>query len=201
MLSFCNKTLLGLCFLVFFACKSKKEIISTENCNTIATVKDFTGLDGCGLMIVLENGDKLLPGKIDNNFTLRAGQRVKMDYTEMKDQVSVCMAEKAIINITCIELVAGKPIVPECYDASDWYSVPWMKEVTNNIKPMEIRKYNFRTDGWAYNFILKTKQVLYDCQGTLLCEHSGTSPNKCKEKYLPGQTGKLIYKKPDTPQD
>jgi len=30
-------------------------------CSTTGTVKDFTGLDGCKLLIVLENGDKMEP--------------------------------------------------------------------------------------------------------------------------------------------
>jgi hypothetical protein len=35
--------------------------LNTGNCDIKATVKDFTGLDGCGKMLELENGKKLIP--------------------------------------------------------------------------------------------------------------------------------------------
>jgi hypothetical protein len=31
-----------------------------------ATIKDFTGLDGCGMLIVLENGDEIEPSNLNN---------------------------------------------------------------------------------------------------------------------------------------
>jgi hypothetical protein len=183
--------------LIFLACKTNKEAnnISTENCKTIGTVKDFTGLDGCSLMIVLENGDKLLPASIqDESFVLRDGQRIKLDYKEIEDAMSVCMAEKASIEITCIELISGKPVHKECFDTETPMSVPWMKEVMKTTNPSSIQKFKFRTDGWAYLFFVKSKQILYDCQGTLLCEHEGLGVNQCTKKFLEGEPGKVIYR-------
>lgn len=182
-------------FVLVTNCKTNKKV-ATENCQTMGTVKDFTGLDGCRLLIVLDNGDKLLPSKVnDENFTLRDGQRIKFDYIELTDMGSMCMAENAIIEITCIELVSGKPVIPECYDANDPLEVPWMKEVVNTRKPASIQKFKFRTDGWAYLFFVGQEQLLYDCQGTLLCEHKGMGPDQCRSKYLSGKKGKVIYTK------
>ncbi len=190
----CLLYLLFACFI--FSCTSNKDAskVNTSDCQTLATVKDFTGLDGCGLMIVLDNGDKLIPNTIsDANFELREGQRIKISYTELEDMMSSCMAEKAHIDITCIELIEGKPIVKECYDTTDLTVVPWMKEVVSSTKPNRVIKYNFRTDGWAYLFITDKKQLFYDCQGTLLCEHEGDEANPCLKRYVPTQEGKVIF--------
>lgn len=176
-------------------CKSKKELVKSDGCQTMATVKDFTGLDGCGLLVVLDNGDKLLPVNIeDDNFQLRDLQRIKLDYEVIEDAVSICMAEKASIKITCIELVEGRPVAPECYDTRDPMQVPWMKEVVNTQHPISIQKYKFRTDGWAYLFFVDNKQLLYDCQGTLLCEDEGLKSEACKNKYVPAQKGAVIWR-------
>ncbi len=190
------RNVLLFCLIFFFSCKTTKQTtaVATENCETLATVKDFTGLDGCSLMIVLDNGDKFLPVKIkDETFTLREGQRIKLSYKELQDVASICMAEKASIEITCIELIAGKPVVAECHDTNQPFEVPWMQEVIRTFNPASIKKFKFRPDGWAYLFSTGQKQILYDCQGTLLCEHQGAGVNKCMEKYLPEKKGKEIY--------
>ena len=94
------------CLVFFLSCKTKPEASENQQseCKTSATVKDFTGLDGCTFLIILENGDKLLPAKLnDESFTFRDGQKIRFDYKEMKDAMSICMTEKMIIEVTCIE--------------------------------------------------------------------------------------------------
>ena len=94
------------CLTCFLSCKTKPEASKNEQskCKTTATVKDFSGLDGCTFLIILENGDKLLPAKLnDESFSFRDGQKIRFDYKEMKDAMSICMAEKKIVEVTCIE--------------------------------------------------------------------------------------------------
>lgn len=81
-------------------------------CSEIASVVDFTGLDGCGLMLVLENGTRLNPEKRvyiqapkreDDPlyyFTLVAGDKVKISYRETNG-ADACMSGKTVF-ITCI---------------------------------------------------------------------------------------------------
>jgi hypothetical protein len=81
-------------------------------CNEIATVTDFTGLDGCGMMLVLEDGTRLnperrqyfqVPKREDDPlyyFTLTAGDKVKIAYNEVNG-ADICMAGKPVF-ITCI---------------------------------------------------------------------------------------------------
>jgi hypothetical protein len=66
---------------------------------------DMGGLDGCGLMIVLNDSahTRLQPAVIaDTSFHLQVGQRVKINYTELRDRMSSCMAGK-IVRIDCIK--------------------------------------------------------------------------------------------------
>ncbi|HMJ69442.1 MAG TPA: hypothetical protein VK508_11120 [Cyclobacteriaceae bacterium] len=84
----------------------------TVSCNETATVTDFTGLDGCGVMLVLEDGTRLNPErrqyfqapKIEEDplyyFTLTAGDKVKISYKDV-DGVDICMAGKTVF-VTCI---------------------------------------------------------------------------------------------------
>jgi hypothetical protein len=98
-----------------FKCGGSEEKVGDYipiGCNEIATVTDFTGLDGCGLMFVLEDGTRLNPErrvyiqapKIEDDplyyFTLTAGDKVKIAYSEVSLS-DACMAGKMVF-ITCI---------------------------------------------------------------------------------------------------
>lgn len=73
-------------------------------CTHEGTVKDLTGLDGCGLLIELPDGKRLEPASLsDSTFTLREGQRIRFSYQPATDQMSVCMAGQ-LVHITCIAL-------------------------------------------------------------------------------------------------
>lgn len=92
-------------------------LLLLTNCNTTqlslgcpvdASVQEFAGLDGCGLMLVTDAGLKLLPAIIDPpGFNLEAGQRVRIGFVVEEDMGSVCMAEDQIVRITCIQLISG----------------------------------------------------------------------------------------------
>ena len=58
----------------------------------VGIVKDYTGLDGCGLLIVLDKGENLEPISIPAGVTLTDGQRVSVKYRIKNDRASACMA-------------------------------------------------------------------------------------------------------------
>ena len=73
-------------------------------------VKDYTGLDGCGFIIELDNGEKLEPAEmVDTGFVLYDGQRVQVTYSGLKDVGSICMAGK-IVRIETIEEIGCNEI-------------------------------------------------------------------------------------------
>jgi hypothetical protein len=70
-------------------------------CTTPATVRDLTGLDGCGKVLELAGGKRLLPGgPLWTSFASTDGQRVIISY-EANPQPNICMAGEGI-TITCI---------------------------------------------------------------------------------------------------
>ncbi|MBN2609975.1 MAG: PKD domain-containing protein [Bacteroidales bacterium] len=85
-----------------------------HGCEHTGTVKDYTGLDGCGYLIELDNGTRLEPILIDTSFIFRDNQRVKVSYVERYDLASICMAG-TIAEITCIEEIGQDTIMPPPY--------------------------------------------------------------------------------------
>ena len=56
-------------------------------------VKDYTGLDGCGLMIDLDSGERLEVVRLPNNETLISNRKVALKY-KIVQRMSNCMAGK-----------------------------------------------------------------------------------------------------------
>ena len=101
-----HSILIILSTFIISSCSTSKNGGNDSDCSTLATVKDFTGLDGCTFLFILDNGDKYLPAEIsDSNFELKDQQRIKFGYKELKDQMSICMAENKIVAVTCIQVV------------------------------------------------------------------------------------------------
>ena len=57
---------------------------------TPGTVKDYTGLDGCGLVIVLDNGKNLEPVSLPSGITLIPDRRVEVKYKNV-EMATNCM--------------------------------------------------------------------------------------------------------------
>jgi hypothetical protein len=93
----------------------------SEPCDELATVRDLTGLDGCGFVFVLEDGTRLepvrlmycgtppLPKEVTEdplyNFEFRDGKKVFISY-EITEGGSYCMVGP-VVKITClIEILA-----------------------------------------------------------------------------------------------
>jgi len=90
-----------------------------------ATVRDLTGLDGCGFIFELEDGTRLEPQRIMlfcgtpplpkevtedplYQFEWVDGKRVKIGYDVLTEGVSICMVGP-MVKITCIEELNQEP--------------------------------------------------------------------------------------------
>ena len=94
---------------------------SVGDCMVPATVKDLTGLDGCGFVLELEDGSRIEPLRFIRcgtpsqakemtedpllNFEMHDGQKVRISYTET-DYASICMVGP-VVKITCITEVTS----------------------------------------------------------------------------------------------
>lgn len=72
------------------------------------TVVDYTGLDGCGLVIELDSGGVLEPMDLPQGFSLRAGTRIQFDYVTA-NAGSYCMVGE-VVNILCAREVSCLPL-------------------------------------------------------------------------------------------
>ncbi len=108
--------LIALSFL-FALTTCNHEEVKPEACSIAATVKDYSNLDGCGFVFVLDDGQVLqaywpgfcgtppLPNEITEdplyNFQYVDGKKVKISYRLVKDVATACLAGM-LVKITCI---------------------------------------------------------------------------------------------------
>lgn len=93
--------LLGVTTFTFESCTAGKK--ASTSCTVEGTIKDMTGLDGCGMMIELSDGTKLNPVEYTvKSFDFEDGQQIRFSYEEI-DAMNVCMSGQTV-KITCIEL-------------------------------------------------------------------------------------------------
>jgi hypothetical protein len=90
----------------------KTTIVCPPECSQEATVVDYTGTDGCGLMFELNDGTKLVPARYTYvtapsreddplyHYDLKAGEKVFIGY-RLEKAVDGCMMGQ-IVFITCI---------------------------------------------------------------------------------------------------
>ena len=93
--------LTGLLFII--SCEDKDE---TLDCDIKATLRDYTGLDGCGFVLVLDNGEVLEMGDFDEepDFQFNDGMEVSISYEEMQGMATICMVGP-IVRIMCMEII------------------------------------------------------------------------------------------------
>ena len=105
---------LSIIFLIFSSFSGCDETEPIESpCGEMATVKDLTGLDGCGYVFELADATRLelMPMcgtpplskglEMLSKIELRDGFKVSISYTIIPESASICMAADYIINSSC----------------------------------------------------------------------------------------------------
>ena len=99
-----KNVLLSLALLAFvFAAGSCKDTDDICPNGQTATLKDLTGLDGCGFVIQLQDGTLLEPINLNEFVTAPVdGQTVQVEYDTVLACISICMTGN-MVQITCLE--------------------------------------------------------------------------------------------------
>lgn len=124
---FIMKSFTGLFFLLFciWSCDFH-ETQTSKDCIYSATVVDLTGMDGCGFVFQLDNGDYLEPvwrwgwcgtpplpeGATEDplwNFDYVDGQRVRLGYETAEEGGSICMVGEQVY-VTCLEVIGEEAV-------------------------------------------------------------------------------------------
>jgi hypothetical protein len=194
-------TLLALLSLMIWSCEDEQLTVVTCDEGVVATIRDLTGLDGCGYVFELQDGTKLepqilaycgtppLPKEVtDNplyNFEMQDGKIVRIGYEEVPDMYSICMVGKSV-RITCIEEL-GK--MPDC-----------LKAIINETNPQEVWRYTYKgnfvfvvTPGCCDLYV-----SVYDHNCNFICApsggFSGNGDGKCPDFEEEATNGVLIWK-------
>jgi hypothetical protein len=76
----------------------------TTSKSQIGNVRNFSGLDGCSLLIEMKDGSFLQPFEMTPDFKLMEDQKIKFSYEQIEGVASTCMKGK-IVRITKIKAV------------------------------------------------------------------------------------------------
>lgn len=181
-------TLLLAVLLLWGCCSSRKG--QGDVCDTSGIVRDFSNLDGCRLLIELPNGDLLNPAVLPEGSILIAGQRISFSFRELADHLSICMAEKAIVEVTCLKTYDPNQVA--CITTDNPFEVPWMNDAFDRLNPVQIIRY--RNAEPAYLFRAVGEEYLYDCRGQLICKGTGEAQDECRHQHIaPLGHGKIIW--------
>ncbi len=101
-------------FLLFAACQQEEEITLTET----GTVIDYAGAGNCGIVIELDNGNKIQPMFFPDGFVFANGQRVLVEYSELTNVIPTCDRGTAS-NVTYIEELSCAPYVDLYFENYD----------------------------------------------------------------------------------
>ena len=90
--------------------------VDVGNCGTKATVRDLTGLDGCGKVLELENGKKLIPfifcgtpplPQAEDFWINKAKDGMKVSVSYSVSEISnICMAGETV-TLSCIQEISN----------------------------------------------------------------------------------------------
>lgn len=103
------RRLLVLCALsaLLVPALSCQEEEPTPDCQTPATLRDLTGLDGCGYVLELADGQRLEPhGAAWEAYSKHDGERVTISYID-DPAVGICMVGRGV-ELKCIQQQYGR---------------------------------------------------------------------------------------------
>lgn len=189
-----EKILLSCTFLLILSCNRTVVTNSGSQEETRATVKDMRDLDGCTYFLITDDGKKLLPNDLTViPFSLMDGQRVLFTYKKAQNVAGICMAEDMIIDILsiCIADKTTKPSKLQCIDMIDPVKTEWGRRLMNNQRVNKMWKFTYQ-DGFAYYFESQEKNLLYDCQGNLMCTDEPAKHN-CIDNIAELINGKIVW--------
>ena len=87
---------------LFLSCRNEDDALL---CDEKATLREFTGFDGCAYVLVLDDEEVLEIGELvfEPDFEFSDGLRVSVTYEEFSS-VSICMIGP-MVRLLCIELI------------------------------------------------------------------------------------------------
>ena len=157
--------------LIFlYSLASCKVTDKLTTCSTKASIVDLSNLDGCGLVLQLQDDTRLLAVNIID-YDLTPEQKVFIDF-KPSDQMSTCMATTKIVELTCV-LPRPQIICPSMQ------SIPpnsWQQRRIDQLNPQMVSQYKI-DKSYIYRYQIDQEFRWYDCFGNLIC--TGSDETAC----------------------
>ena len=166
---------------------------ANNHCHLAAEVRNYDGVDGCGLMLETDAGNLFVVGADTRGEPLEAGTRISFGFEYMTDFAqSDCQNADAIVRILCRKLLRvssglPRPVRCESYDTPS----QWLADLAEGLGANYITRFPWADERFVYLLETADGQYLYDCRGYLLCR-----PRKnCLSFIEDFSQGQLIYER------
>ncbi len=142
-----------------------------NKCSLAVEVRNYDGLDGCGLLLETDSGVLLRVGIRPRGEPIEAGTRISIGFEYMTQfESSPCTNEDAVIRITCMRLLRvssglPRPVVCESYEKP----ARWLVEAAQDVAATYITRFPWKDERFVYLLESPEGQFLYDCRGYLIC--------------------------------
>ena len=154
-----------------------------SNCEESVAAVYMSDLDACGIILVTEDDKKLLPVNLGEfPTTINSGDQLKVSYTIIKDGMSICMAEDAMIRLTCVELISRTAEDLDCPKMTDPVDFTWSKKVLGEIELRHVERFT-TDDGDYYMFRAHGDCRMYKCTGQLICVGTCNKNDECETYF------------------
>jgi len=150
-------------FAIFLlSCGVQKNLSSL--CQHKGTIRHSEYIDGCQWLIQTDDGKIYLPENF-TDFPMADRQAISFSFVPF-DGMSICMAEDAIITLTCMQWL-GKSTCEE--PPNDWEQIDWMRKIVSTVQPRQIDRYIYE-QRYVYRIQVPGGQdTWYTCDGALIC--------------------------------
>ena len=146
--------------------------IPNNNCHLAVEVRNYDGVDGCGILLESDEGNLFLVGATPRGDPLEAGTRISIGYELMRGyEGSNCANADAVIRITCKRLLrvssgVPRPVVCEAYDKPS----KWLYDLAVGYGATYVTRFPWRGGRYVYFVETPSGQYLYDCRGYQICQ-------------------------------
>jgi hypothetical protein len=135
------------------------------------------------MMLVTKDEKKLLPINLEEfPFKVHNGDNVRVSYSVVKDGMSICMAEDAMIKLSCLELISPASEASDCPEMKDPVDFTWSRNVMKEIDLRRIERIA-TSKGDYYIFRSNGDCRLYKCDGQFLCIGTCDEKDECETYF------------------
>ena len=172
--------------------ENEEETTETMRCLTEGIVVNYEGLNQCGLLIELQDGKLLFPEKLPpGQWDLNNGMVVNLDYTIIEESTNACMAEDAVVELTCLKIIDR---ISLCAERASRDDLIWINSKIGALRPLSIREYK-QNELLYYYFHSSQMNYLYDCEGNFICKVGEREKNECSTRIQTMEQVRIFYRR------